>query len=42
LKYYKEALEIFERIGAQPQIEIVLKNINAIQKKKERDHIKTE
>ena len=37
LKYYKEALEIFKRIGSQKQIEITLNNINTIkEEKKER------
>ena len=34
LKYHKEALEIFKCIGAQPEIKIVLKNINIIEEEK--------
>jgi hypothetical protein len=34
LKYLKEALEIFKRIGTQPQIKIVLKNIDIIKEEK--------
>ena len=34
LKYLKEALEIFKRIGSQPQIEMTLKNIEIIEEEK--------